>query len=127
MQEGSHTHMQGRSWLVRVASMQGAKDTSVHAAGAAAGEGNIDDEDDRSFLQAVLSPTLPMLALPAPPHRSRQQQQTAVQTLPVSLSSLSPEALVTQVHFASTALPILRLGCAVLSHAIFHSMNTRGR
>ena len=125
MQEGSHTHMQGRSWLVRVASMQGAKDTSVHAAGAAAGEGDIDDEDDRSFLQAVLSPTLPMLALPAPPHRSRQQ--TAVQTLPVSLSSLSPEALVTQVHFASTALPILRLGCAVLSHAIFHSMNARGR
>ncbi|DBB14510.1 TPA: hypothetical protein ACH3X3_004792 [Trebouxia sp. C0006] len=64
--------------------------------GATAGEGDGDDEDDRSFLQAVHSPKPPMLALPAPPHRSRQQQETAVQTLPVSLSSLSPEATVTQ-------------------------------
>ncbi|KAL0020086.1 hypothetical protein WJX79_009298 [Trebouxia sp. C0005] len=64
--------------------------------GATAGDEDIDEADDRSFLQAVHSPKPPMLALPAGPHQSRQQQETAVQTLPVALSSLSPEASVTQ-------------------------------
>ncbi|DBA92530.1 TPA: hypothetical protein ACH3X1_002761 [Trebouxia sp. C0004] len=61
---------------------------------ATAGDGDV--PDDRSFLQAVHSPKPPMLALPAPPHHSRQHQETAVQTLPVALSFLSPEASVTQ-------------------------------
>ena len=106
--------------------MQGADITSVHAAGATAGEGDGDDEDDRSFLQAVHSPKPPMLALPAPPRRSRQQQETAVQTLPVSLSSLSPEATVTQVDFALTALPIWPFGYAVLSVALIQCTGARG-
>ena len=97
----------------------------VHAAGATAGDGDIDDEDERSFLQAVVPPKPPVLALPAPPHHSRQQQETAVQTLPVSLSS--PEASVTQVRFAPTALPIWPLGYAVLSLAVVHSAGARGR
>ncbi len=105
------------------ATMQGLGITSVHAAGATVGEGDIDDEDDRSFLQAVHSPKPPMLALPAPPRHSRQQQETAVQTLPVSLSSLSPEASVTQVRFALTALPIWPF---VLSVALVHR-GARGR
>jgi len=99
-------HMQGWSRTLKVATMQGVDNTSVQAAGATAGEGDVEDEDDRSFLQAVHSPKPPMLALPAPPHRSRQQQETAVQTLPVSSSSLSPEASVTQVYFVPAALPI---------------------
>ena len=119
-------HTQGWSRLLKDAIMQEFDNTSVDAAGATAGEGDVDDEDDRSFLQAVLSPKPPMLALPAPPHRSRQQQETAVQTLPVSLSSLSPEASVTQVRFALTALPTWRLGCAVLSVAVVHSTGARG-
>ena len=98
----------------------------MHAAGATAGEGDIDDEDDSSFLQALHSPKPPMLALPAPPRHSRQQQETAVQTLPVSLSSLSPEASVTQVDFALTALPIWPFENAVLSVALVHSMGARG-
>ncbi len=56
-----------------------------------------DDQDAESFLEAVQSPRPPMLALPAPPRHTKQWQETAVQTLPVSLSSLSTEASITQV------------------------------
>ncbi len=105
--------------------MQGADLITVHAAGATAGEGDVDNDNDRSFLQAVHSPKPPMLALPAPPHRSRQKQETAVQTLPVSLLSLSPEASVTQVRFALTALPIWPFGYAVLSVALVQCMGAR--
>lgn len=87
-----HDHGHAKDAIV-----QGAKITSLPAAGATAGDEDIDEADDRSFLQAVHSPKPPMLALPAGPHQSRQQQETAVQTLPVALSSLSPEASVTQV------------------------------
>ncbi|KAL3148684.1 hypothetical protein ABBQ38_014099 [Trebouxia sp. C0009 RCD-2024] len=53
--------------------------------------------DSGSFLEAVDSPRRPMLALPAPPACSRQtHQEQAAQTLPVSLSSLSPEASTSQ-------------------------------
>ena len=119
--------MQGWSRLLKVAIYARGNITCVHAAGATAGDGDIDDEDDRGFLQAVVPPKPSMLALPAPPHHSRQQQETAVQTLPVSLSPLSPEASVTQVRFARTALPIWPLGYAVLSVTVVHSAGARGR
>ena len=49
-----------------------------------------------------------MLALPAP-HPTRLQQERAAQTLPVSLSDLSPEASVTQVDCTSKtcSLPVV--------------------
>ena len=54
--------------------------------------------DSGSFLETVDSPRRPMLALPAPPACSRQtHQEQAAQTLPVSLTSLSPEASLSQV------------------------------
>ena len=42
-----------------------------------------------------------MLALPAPPTCSRQQQEKAAQTLPVQLSSLSLEGSSSQVTLGS--------------------------
>ena len=64
-------------------------------------EGNDNSRD--SFLEAVSSPRQPMLALlPAPPAHTRQKQEQAAQTMPVSLESLSPEASTTQVGFAGS-------------------------
>ena len=71
---------------------------------ATGGDEECDEDEDRSFLKAVASPQPPMLALPAPAHHSVQQQETAVQTLPVSVSSMSLEASVTQVHTAQATV-----------------------